>query len=258
MYHGVLLGAWVGALMIAVPAAVYYVKGGGVGMDAHAYWLAGRTAHPYHAAPEQPDAYLYSPLFAQVLRPASLLPWHVFDGLWILGESACFWWLTRGLSWWWRVPPLLLAVPEILVGNVYGPLAVAIALGLRCPALWAFALLTKVTTVLPGLVWFAVRREWDKLLQLVGASMLLVAVSFAFSPAMWVEWVRFLVANSGEGQDTLPRVALAALAAAVAARKNWPRVLPFAVLCAVPTWSGENKDLAVLLAAARPDGPGPR
>ena len=41
----------------AVVAVVVIVPG--FGYDAHAYWVAGRTRHPYAAAPGTLDAYLY-------------------------------------------------------------------------------------------------------------------------------------------------------------------------------------------------------
>jgi Glycosyltransferase family 87 len=249
--HGVLVGAWVGALLIATEAAVYYTSAGGVGMDAHAYWLAGGSAHPYQAAPEQMDAFLYSPAFAQIMRPLAALPWHAFMALWMTTELACFLWLTKGLRWTWRIPALLLAVPELLIGNIYGFLGVAIVVGVtRRPETWAFALFTKVTTALPGVLWFAARREWRSLGRLLVGSGLVAAVSFAISPGLWSEWLEFLVRHgSDQGYGPLLRLGLALAVALVAARRGWAFLLPLAVLLAVPTWSGENKDFALLLAA---------
>ena len=198
------------------------------------------TAHPYQAAPEHLDAFLYSPVFAQLMRPLSWLPWPVFDAGWIVLESGCFWWLTRGLRWWWRVPVLLVAVPEVLLGNVYGLLAVTVALGLRHPGLWAFGLLTKVTTGLPGLVCFAARQEWHRLAELVVVATLLVGVSFVVSPDLWVEWVRFLHRSSGPDHGPLVRVAVATTVVAVAARRGWAAVLPWCC-CACRPGAGRTR-----------------
>ena len=248
--NGLLVGAWVGALLIAAEAATYYIAFGGVGMDAHAYWLAGRTAHPYHAAPGQMDAFLYSPIFAQLMRPLAALPWHAFMTVWMTAELACFLWLTKGLNWSWRIPAMLVAVPELLIGNIYGFLGVAVVVGLRRPETWAFALFTKVTTALPGVLWFVVRREWRSIARLVVGSGLVAAVSIAISPGMWGEWLSFLVRHGADqGYGPLLRLGVAIAVSIVSARRGWTFLLPFAVLLAVPTWSGENKDFALLLAA---------
>ena len=54
---------------------------------------------------------------------------------------------------------VLLATVELAGGNISLLLAVAIVVGFRWPAAWAFVLLTKVTPGI-GLLWFVVRREW--------------------------------------------------------------------------------------------------
>ncbi len=245
-----LVGAWIGAGLLALRAALYYIPGGGVGMDSHAYWLAGRSAHPYRAAPEQLDAFLYSPVFAQLVHPLALLPWPVFAAAWIALEAGCFAWLTKDLAWPWRIPVLLVAVPELLVGNIYGYLGLALALGLRAPSLWSAPLLTKITTGLPGMLWFVVRAQWADVLRLLAVTGLLVTASWALSPHLWSEWLGFF-ATHGHGTSPwfLLRLGVALGLTVVAARRTWTVALPFAVLLAVPTWSGENKDLAVLLAA---------
>jgi hypothetical protein len=70
-----------GVLQVAAGLwAIFYLVvaiGGGAGYDSHAYWLTRRGSR-YLAAPGRHDAYLYSPAFAQVIRPLTLLPWPVF------------------------------------------------------------------------------------------------------------------------------------------------------------------------------------
>ena len=58
---------------------------------------------------------------------------------------------------------------EFYLGNVHLLLALAIVLGFRWPAAWAFVLLTKITPGI-GLLWFAVRREWRSLAIALGAT----------------------------------------------------------------------------------------
>ena len=48
-----------------------------LGVDAHAYWVAGRSSHPYDQAPGFQDAFLYTPVFAQLMRPVRHV--HVSD-----------------------------------------------------------------------------------------------------------------------------------------------------------------------------------
>ena len=80
----------------------------------------------------------------------------------------------------------LLAFPPVAIdlyhGNIHLLLAVAIVLGFRYPAAWAFVLLTKVTPGI-GLLWFAARGEWRKLGIALGFTAAIVAVTFVFMPA---------------------------------------------------------------------------
>ncbi len=58
----------------------------GVGWDAHAYYVAW-SGGLYEELPETRDAYNYSPLFAQVIWPLTLLPWPAFCAL-LVGAAA--------------------------------------------------------------------------------------------------------------------------------------------------------------------------
>ena len=88
------------------------------------------------------------------------------------------------------------------MGNIHAFLAVAIVLGFRWPATWAFVLLTKVTPGV-GLLWFAVRREWRNLAIALGATAAIVAVSFAIAPSLWAEWIDVLGGRSGASNADL-------------------------------------------------------
>ena len=81
------------------------------------------------------------------------------------------------------------------MGNVHMLLALAIVLGFRWPAAWAFVLLTKVTPGV-GLLWFAVRREWRSLGLALGATALIVGVSAILAPGQWAEWFQSLLETS--------------------------------------------------------------
>jgi hypothetical protein len=60
------------------------------------------------------EAYVYSPAFAQIIYPLTLLPWEVFAALWTG--------LAIGILFWMRVPWMLAfpgVVDDILRGNIH-------------------------------------------------------------------------------------------------------------------------------------------
>lgn len=207
-----------------------------VGIDAHAYWLTGHHSPLYWRAPAGIDAYLYSPAFAQFIRPLTWLPYPAFYAVWVLAESAAFAWLLRPLGLAWGVPAFLLCAYEIVPGNVTGFVAVALVLGAtRWPQAWTFVLLTKPTLAL-GPVWYLARRDWPGLRRLAVAVLAVAAVSALLWPSAWVAWFRFLLANRGEDPSLPFRVLAAWLLAGWAARRDRPWLLvPLMVLASPPT-----------------------
>jgi len=172
---------------------------GGQGfLDAHAYWATDLGNLYAGAVVGGRDAYLYSPVFAQLIWPLTQLPFAAFAILWAAAELLGLLWLLRPLPWSWKVPFLLLASPELVSGNIHVFLAVAIVLGFRYPATWAAALLTKVTPGI-GLMWFAVRREWRALAIALGSTAVIAAVSYLIAPSLWSAWFDVLVNNTGTG-----------------------------------------------------------
>jgi hypothetical protein len=237
---------------LALFQAWYIMHVGAVGYDAHAYWLAGRSAHPYQAAPGQHDAFLYSPVFAFLMKPIAMLPWLWFRTLWMLAESVAFVWLVGPVRWPWRIPLLVLCLPEVTMGNIYGFLGVAAVVGVRRPEAWAFPLLTKITPGGVGLLWFAARGEWRKVARSVIATLALSAASFAAAPGLWNEWIRFLLRHGADNGAKVPvLLAVAAIVTVVAARSDRAWLLPVGMLLAVPTYTGKGKDLSMIVAATR-------
>ena len=140
-------------------------------------------------------AYPYSPAFAQLVYPLDLLPWPVFVAAWTALLIAAAYWLTG--------PDLFLlglavGAMEIAGGNITLLLAVAIVAGFRRPWTWAFVILTKIT---PGvaLLWFVLRREWRSLFVALGATGLVLLVSYLVMPGQWRAWVELLIENQGKG-----------------------------------------------------------
>ena len=254
-----------GLIVVGLGRAAYYFFVQGIqpwtfiGVDARAYWQVD-LAHPYvGSGVGDVSTYLYSPAFAQLMAPFSLLSFPVFDALWTALLIVVCAWLIR--PWPWAGLMLILPISyELLVGNVHFLIAAAIVLGFRAPAAWAFPILTKVTPGL-GVLWFAVRREWRALALVFGGTAAVVAVSFALAPSAWSDWFAFLLASSGRSDLLVPRTAIAAglLAFGAATGRRW--LVPVAVWMALPnvilnSW-------VILLAAIRlrgrdvPDGPTP-
>jgi hypothetical protein len=221
---------------IAVAWIVLVLAGVFVPSDAHLWWTDGRLPNPYGVADYRAGTgFYYSPPVALALAPFTLLPFPVF-GAFMIGLAFASLWYLAGR---WAV--VLLAAPpvfwELSSGNIALPLAAVSLLGLRYPAAWSFALLTKVTPGI-GLVWFVVRREWRSLAIALGATAALLLVTAPLVPA----WLGSLAANQGYTGPgyfavmvpLVPRLAAAALLVAWGAWTDRAWVLPVAVTIAVP------------------------
>ena len=227
-----------GLIVVGLARAAYYFFVQGIqpwtfiGVDARAYWRVD-LVHPYvGAGVGDVSTYLYSPAFAQVTAPLSLLPFSLFDALWTAILIVAFAWLVR--PWPWAALILFLpACYEILVGNVHFLIAAAIVLGFGAPATWAFPILTKVTPGV-GVVWFALRREWRALGIAVGATGVVVAVSIVTAPSAWSDWFAFLVASPARSQLLIPRTSLALVLVAFGAATGRRWLVPVAVWLSLP------------------------
>jgi hypothetical protein len=225
-------------IVVGLGRAAYYFFVQGIqpwtfiGVDARAYWQVD-LAHPYlTSGVGDVSAYLYSPAFAQVMAPFSLLPFPAFDALWTALLLVVCAWLIR--PWPWAGLMLFLPISyELFVGNVNFLIAAAIVLGFRAPTIWAFPILTKVAPGL-GLLWFAVRREWRALALAIGGTAAVVTVSFALAPSAWSDWFAFLLASSGRSDLLVPRTVIAAglLVFGAPTGRRW--LVPVAVWMALP------------------------
>jgi len=242
-----------GLIVVGLGRAAYYFFVQGIqpwtfiGVDARAYWQVD-LAHPYvGSGVGDVSTYLYSPAFAQLMAPFSLLPFPVFDALWTALLLVVCAWLIR--PWPWAGVMLILPITyELLVGNVHFLIAAAIVLGFRAPAAWAFPILTKVTPGL-GVLWFAVRRESRTLAMAFGGTAAVVAVSFALAPSAWSDWFAFLLASPGRSQLLVPRTVIAAVLVAFGAATGRRWLVPVAVWLALPiVWVNS---WVILLAAIR-------
>jgi Glycosyltransferase family 87 len=249
----------VGLTLLGVILGLYWIAilGPDGGVDGHAYFVADPFAPYVHGSQLMgPDAYLYSPAFAQVISPLRWLGWPAF--------IVCLRFLELGALAYLAGPltPLVLfwspVATEIDAANIHLLIGAAAIYGLRQPRAWAFVLLTKVTPGV-GLLWFAARREWSALRTALALTVAISAISFALSPGAWLDWFGALAYNAGhpvQFTSLMPisiapvvRVPLAAAVVIVAARLGWTWVLPGAITLALPaTWFHA---LAILAAVPR-------
>ena len=214
-------------------------------LDGRGYWTAWEGGLYDIPWPEN-SAYVYSPAFAQVLWPLTLVPWPVFAAAWTLASIGCLFWMR--VPWMIAFPGV---IDDILRGQVHVFIAAAIVIGFRYPGAWAIGMLTKVTPGV-GLLWFAARREWRQLAIAVGVTAAISAVSIAFTPSLWIDWMDFLLASTREsaGIQLIPlpllvRLPIAAAIALFAGRTNRAWLVPIAVLIALPNvWTTSTALLA--------------
>ena len=212
----------------------------GFGSDSHAYYQAWHGPM-YEELPGEPDAYLYSPGFAQALWPLTQLPWPAFALLISALAAKALSWLLQPVPLRFRLPLLVMCLPEILTGNIFWLLALVAVWGLRYPVLWAIPALSKILPTL-GIIWFIARGEWRNLTIAVLCIIALSTVSFLAAPDLWAQWVRFLLSSAREddvsNSPIAPPLWLRAPAAicltVYAARHDQPRWLPVAMLMTTP------------------------
>ncbi len=250
---------WFVAWLVSAPFAVLgaaYAWQVGLGYDSHAYWSAVQRMDQLYAAPAlSRDAYLYSPLFAQLVWPLGRLPWPGFALVWSALGMAAFVWLLQPLSGRWFWPALVATVPEVLTGNIYALMALALVLGADRGSPWLLPTLTKVTPSLVAVGWLAASRQWRTLIRGVRSGVVLVAASVALAPTQWAEWVGFLCGGTASGGgNSLPWLLLGAAGAGLGVAvyagvtgRAW--LLPVSVILVSPTL-GVNT-LTVLAAVPR-------
>lgn len=239
-----------GSAMFAYLQIHGYAGRGMIGVDSHAYWAAARDPSSWYTRPPAHwDAYLYSPAFAQALWPLGQLPWRVFQVIWMVAQLLTLAWLLAPLGWRRALTITGFVVPELVLGNVYIFYAAALVLMLRrAPGVVAFPLLTKVFPGIVGL-WFVVRREWRAVGWAALSSVLIVAVSAAFTPQAWLAWLRFLTtsAHSGDGGVAMVRFVISAGIVVWAGLRGRAWLLAPALILASPVL-GAYSNLTVLTA----------
>jgi hypothetical protein len=246
---------WVAIVVFSEPFGRLW----GTGQDAYCYWFPS-LSEPYARSDwTDPIAYVYSPAFLQLLEPIRALPWQAYVAVWTAILMGAVFVLT-GRKWF--AVGVVLGLMELAGGNIHLLLAAAMVLGFRWPATWALVLLTKITPGI-GLLWFVVRGEWRQLFIALGATALVVAVSFVTMPDAWVQWVGVLsrVAGRDGTWAAVPIPFLVRLPFAVAlvvwgARTNRRWTVPVAGMLALPAlWYGGLAMLLAVIALREPAPP---
>ncbi|HEY2888933.1 MAG TPA: glycosyltransferase family 87 protein [Candidatus Limnocylindrales bacterium] len=230
----VLVGVLAGFRLLGVYPWNEYV------FDLHAYWITRDGVDYASHAPGPAGTFLYSPAFAQAIRPLASLPLPLFAALWTSIGAALLLWLTGRRALWFAVlPPVLLTLVQGQLDLAYAVVAVV---GLRWPAAWALPLLTKVTPGI-GVLWFLVRREWRSLAIAVGATLAIIAVSFVLDRNAWQGWLALLLRTQGPVTDPnlvyvpIPLLIRAPFALAVIVWGAWTSrtwAIPVAMVLAMP------------------------
>lgn len=158
------------------------------GADAFNYWSAWQGGL-YHGSRLMygDGVYLYSPVFAQLLYPFTLLPFGAFRLGWAALSLTAFVWLIAPAPLRWKVPLAFVATVCVAAGGIEWLLCLVVVL--RYPALWAVGILTKVT---PGIVLVGNPRA---LVIALGATGIVAGVSFVIAPHLWLDWFDLLARN---------------------------------------------------------------
>lgn len=185
-------------------------------VDATNYWVAGTSTNLYPAEwSALAVGYLpYPPPIAQLSRLIQPIGWQIFIVVWMVIVFASFWYCARRLS----LPLVALGIPYFmgigpeapatflsyaLLGNIQWTLAAATLIALRRPTVWAFLLTVKVSTAI-GWWWHVFRGEWRAAAFGALASVAVIAVSVAFDPGLWVQFINFATRNGSFANPPMP------------------------------------------------------
>ncbi len=238
----------IAALAVALWSTWFYVviEPESLGMDARAYFVAGHQDQPYDLAPGEPFAVLYSPVFVQLMRLMALMPWSVFLALWMVANVVSCWWLAAPLPRMWRITVMALCVPTVLIGNIYGVLAVCFVIAVigrpSSAVASATIVLTKVSPAVVIAEWYLLGRDWRRLAVAAATIGVAVGCSVAVEPGLWGDWLGFLVDHS-QGGDLRPAPLLAGLLLVVLVRHGaplWLLGLAFYLTSPMASWVAQE------------------
>ncbi len=228
--------------------------------DAHAYWAVD-LANPYTRPVATEDAFTYTPPAALFFSIIGNIPFDLFVRVWTVVIGLALLWLAG--PWALLFLPIPFVASDVYLGNIHVLLAAAIVGSLRWPALWAIPLLTKPTVGL-GLLWFAARGEWRRLVIAIGVTGVFAALAFFLAPELWPAWIAYIL-GTGLAPDTgtafvvpiplIVRLPLAVVLVIWGARTNRPWTLVTASMLALPVLWQVGLAMLVGAFAVSPWGP---
>ena len=229
--------AWLAYGGIVILLAHWLLSGYPATSDADNFW----QVDPFDPYPEPwggPNAFVYSPAFAQLISPLTLLPWEIFYKVWqAIGLAALAYLLTPAGAAVALLLPFIRS--DIDGGQIH--LWLAVVMVSLHPASWALGLLTKVTPGV-GLLWYVGRREWRQVWSALLITALIVAVSMFIDYGAWMAWIRLLIESSTMRMSNMAfsewpalfRLPIAAGFTVMAAWRNRPAALPLIICFALP------------------------
>ncbi|MBI2763173.1 MAG: DUF2029 domain-containing protein [Chloroflexi bacterium] len=225
--------------------------------------IAGQPLYDVNAPANEPYAFWYPPIIAQVLAPFTLvLPPLAFTILWTAALVVCLWALAdRNVFVALALIAFLPVALELRVRNVHLVVAVLVVLAIRRSwAFWIPAAALKIAPAIGPIYLLAAGRRREALLT-AGAGFAVLFLSVVISPAAWVDFLRIVSDRAGSDTAGLPGVPyLARLAAgslvAVLAGRRGGRVgeigVVIAIMVANPTlWPNSFSLLLAVVPLAR-------
>ena len=224
--------ALVGCLLVGVIIGIFQATNTIADpFDAHLYWSSG----PDHMYPTEwgiAGGYVYAPPLATLIGVLRPIGWPLFIVGWTTLSWFALWYCVR--AW---VPVVVVAsfalvpfiggnvVGYLFMGNVQLIMAAAIVASVRgWPGWSAIPVLTKLVGI--TLVWYVARREWRNLGIAIGATAVVVLVTFILNPTAWFDFLTFVTRNRID-QSPVPLVPVAL-----------PIRLAFSIL--LVTWGGRT------------------
>ena len=259
------VAAAIGAVLLAVVAVTWWPQFG----DEHAYWtaaqrlVAGESLYDPSALPNQPFAYWYPPVLAQVLAPFTLfVPTSVFTIAWTVLLVTCIWWLAgRNVFVALALVAFLPVALELRVRNVHLLVAVLTVLALRRSWIfWIPAVAMKIGPIVGPVYLLAAGRRREAVM--VGiAGIAVMAVSIALAPSAWLGFLEIATGRAGSdaggwfGIPYAARLGVGVILAAVAGRRGGRPgevALVMAILIANPTlWANALSLLLAIIPLSR-------
>lgn len=243
-----------GAAVAITFVAYWALNGLGNPYDLQAYYNVN-LADPFRQQDIGPGAFLYTPPFALLAAVIHLLPFALVVTAWRLGQTASLLLLAG--------PFAVIAIftypvaSELNLGNVNLFIALAVVAGFRWPAVWSFVLITKPSCGV-GLLWFAVRRDWQALRTALAVTAGFVAVSLVLIPGAWAGYFDLLL-HPAPTLDGMPvlwlRLPVAVAVVVVGALRNWRPAVVIAVWLGLPIWHPVSPSILVGVAAFFWQGP---